>query len=389
MGKILYIKYGELNLKGKNKITFVNQLHNNIKNSLIDYNVSINKEFDSTSITFNDDNYHAIIEILKFVPGIQYIILAHTIERDLDLLEQKLVEYIDPNKTFKISCRRKDKTYPLNSREITIRVAGFLLTKYTGTLKVDVHCPDQDITLEIKQNTITYYMNKIHGIGGFPVGINGKVLVLLSGGIDSPVASCLVQKKGIIPHYITFITPPHTSEEALNKVRDLIKIITLDGKISRPHLFAVNFTPILHEITHIKNESYKITIMRRIFFRIADEFAKHMGYFGIVTGESIGQVASQTMESMGVISSSIQNQLILRPLLCMDKSQIIKLAKKYKTYETSILPYDDSCSLFAPKKPTTKPKLEKAEKLEKDLYMLEPIIKNTIENLIKGDYNDN
>lgn len=385
MQKVLYIKYGELNLKGKNKISFINTLISNIRSALNDYETIVKKQFDCAFVDVLDEsNLNKVIDILKLVPGIQYIIIAHKIKRDLSLLEENISNYINPNKTFKLFVKRSDKTYELDSRQITLRVASFLFKNHKGNLKVDVRNPEQKIHIEIRQTEIIYYLDKINGIGGFPVGINGEALVLLSGGIDSPVASCLIQKKGITPNFITFMTPPYTSDEALEKVKKLIDVITLNHKLSNGILYIVDFTPILHEIKHISNEAYRITIMRRAFFEIANQICIKKKYMSIVTGESIGQVASQTLESMEVISQIIKNRLIMRPLLCMDKFEIINLAKKYNTYEISILPYDDSCTLFAPKKPTTKPRLDRVLKYEEELNLLKELISRSIELTLKG-----
>ncbi|MGL4768704.1 MAG: tRNA uracil 4-sulfurtransferase ThiI [Mycoplasmoidaceae bacterium] len=385
MNNIIYIKYGELCLKKKNRINFINKLYQNISFALKNFTLNIKKEFSSTIISdFSDEKKDDIVNILKYVPGIQYIILANKIEKDVSFLKKILLKIIDPSKTFKIKTKRLDKNFEMKSPDFNILLADYLLTSISN-LKVDIHEPEQEFTIEIKIDCFIIYSRTILGIDGFPVGINGEALVLLSGGIDSPVASCLIQKKGINPNYITFITPPYTSEKALAKIRSLIKIITLDQKISKGKLFIVDFTSVVQEIMHISEESYRITLMRRAFFKIAEKIAELNKYKIIVTGESIGQVASQTLESMETISSSIKNVLVFRPLLTFNKNEIIHLAKKYNTYETSILPFPDSCSLFTPKKPVTKPNIHKVLRLEEELELLPQLIDMTINKIKKEE----
>ncbi len=380
MEQIIYIKYGELNLKGNNKNFFINTLFKNIKKALKDFiGIKIIKEHDNIKI-YNCKNYNEIINILKFVPGIDLIILGTIINRDIQKLKLFCLDLIDKYKTFKIQCKRKDKSFYLNSDQIIREVASHIL-KNKNNIFVDVHNPEILVSIEVNQNNFIVYNNKIKGIGGFPVGVNSKGLVLLSGGIDSPVAGYLLQKKGMNIDYITFVTPPYTSEKALDKTKDLIKIITLEGKIQNSKLYIINYTQVLHELNHVKNESYRITLMRRSFFRIASKIAKFINAKVIATGESIGQVASQTIESMETISNSINDILIYRPLLAMDKKEIIEIAKKIGTYDISIKPYDDSCSIFAPKKPTTKPNINNALKYESELFMLKTLEENIIKKM--------
>jgi thiamine biosynthesis protein ThiI len=283
--------------------------------------------------------------------------------------------------TFKVKAKRLDKTYSLNSMQIAKNMGGEIL-KHFSLFKVDVHHPYLEITIEIYNQYALFYIHKIKGMGGFPLGINGRVLLLMSGGIDSPVAGHLLMKKGMHVDFLTFISPPHTDVRALNKVRKLRKLLTLNNKIECAKLFIVNFTKLQHEISHISNHSYQITIMRRYFIRVAMDLANKYHYDAIATGESLGQVASQTIESLTTINNVNTNKLILRPLLTYDKNEIISLARLINTYNTSILPYADACSLFVPTRPVTKPKADIAQKLELELDLISDIYHNTIDKYI-------
>jgi thiamine biosynthesis protein ThiI len=243
---------------------------------------------------------------------------------------------------------------------------------------VDVHTPKLPIYVEIKKDSAFFYFEKIKGTGGFPLGINGKVLLMISGGIDSPIAANLLIKKGLNVDFLTFISPPHTDDKALNKVRKLKEIVTLNNTLYKSKLYIVNFTSLQHEIAHISDYSYQITIMRRYFFRIAKHLAIANNYQAIATGESLGQVASQTIQSMQTIQDAADDFLVLRPLLTMDKSEIIEMAQKIGTYDISILPYDDACSLFVPANPVTKPTIHKAKKLEEELTLMETLLQSTL-----------
>jgi thiamine biosynthesis protein ThiI len=260
------------------------------------------------------------------------------------------------------------------------KLVGSCILEHVKNLNVSMK-PKHIINIEIDKVKSFFYFEKINGIGGFPVGINGRVLMLISGGIDSPVASALMLKKGIHVDFITFLTPPHTSDKVLTKVKNLIKIVTLDGKICQSKLYTCNFTPLQTEMAHMKNKAYQITIMRRYFYRIAKEIAIRNNCIGIATGESLGQVASQTPESMQTIQNAIGDFLVFKPLMCYDKNEIISLARVYSTYETSILPFEDCCTLFVPEHPVTKPNVKSALEIENDLFLLDGICKSVIENI--------
>lgn len=385
--KIIYLKYGELILKGKNRINFIDCLYKNIIYALKQFNsVVVAKKFDCMEIICNDNEYQEVLNIVKRIPGIFQIIEAFKIngnqiaqvkDQVLDLIKNKDFT------TFKVSTKRHDKTFPINSMDYS-KLIGEVILKNTKNKKVIMDNPDLTINIEIHTNNIILFFARIEGIGGFPIGINGKALSLISGGIDSPVASSLVMKKGLHVDFVTFITPPHTSDLALKKVEDLVKAITLDGKLEKARIFVVNFTMIQHELAHISDKSYQITLMRRYFFRIANYLKEKYSYDAITTGESLGQVASQTIESMQTIENVLDNKtVVLRPLLTYDKIEIIKIAQKINTYDISILPYADCCALFVPKSPVTKPRIDIAKKLESELMLIDKIFDDTLTKYIK------
>ena len=375
MKPIIYIKYGELTLKGKNRAQFIKVLVHNIKQMLLEYHELVYQVgYDNLKIiNLEKYNLQQVINDLQQVYGIAFICVAYQVNKEINEIQlacNKLVNNTD--QTFKIEARRNDKSFIYDSMQIKQICATYLLQNQP-TLKVDVHHPQLLINIEIKHDCAIVYGHKIPGAKGLPVGINGKALVLLSGGIDSPVASRLIMKRGISVDFITFITPPHTSQKALDKTIALAKQITLNNHLTKANLYVCNFTKLQEEIAHISKESYRITLMRRYFMRIAKRLAIDIKAGALVTGEALGQVASQTLNSMQTISSVLNDFLVLRPLITYDKQEIISLAKQFNTYELSILPYDDSCSLFAPKNPTNNPNVQTAMKLEQESLVLDAI----------------
>ena len=385
--RIIYLKYGELTLKGKNRMNFINCLHKNVVQALSSFKeLVINRKFDSMELICPDESYDEIFKIVQRIPGISQIIKAYKIDsNDLEKIENQIVELVKQKQfnTFKVITNRHDKNFPISSMEYSKLIGGIILKNITNK-KVIMSNPDLVINVEIHSNNVIIFFERIEAAGGFPIGINGKALALISGGIDSPVASHLIMKKGMHVDFITFITPPHTSEEALDKVKKLVQIITLNNSIEKAKLFIVNFSMIQRELSHISDKSYQITLMRRYFFRIANYLKNKYKYDALITGESLGQVASQTIESMQTIENVLDNKtVILRPLLTYDKIEIIKIAKKIGTFETSILPFADCCALFVPKAPVTKPRIHIAEKLESELDLLSKIYEVTIDKYIK------
>ncbi|MDR1991684.1 MAG: tRNA 4-thiouridine(8) synthase ThiI [Mycoplasmataceae bacterium] len=383
MKSVIYVKYGELTLKGKNKIDFINCLFDNVKKMLKTFtNVHIEKLFDALIIKpKTKTNQQQIIKLLLRVPGINLIIPAYETSNKFTMLAKNISEVLTKmamkKTTFKVITKRADKSYFMNSMEVSCKLGELILKKFKNW-KVDVHTPKLPIYVEIKKDSAFFYFEKIKGTGGFPLGINGKVLLMISGGIDSPIAANLLIKKGLNVDFLTFISPPHTDDKALNKVRKLKEIVTLNNTLYKSKLYIVNFTSLQHEIAHISDYSYQITIMRRYFFRIAKHLAIANNYQAIATGESLGQVASQTIQSMQTIQDAADDFLVLRPLLTMDKSEIIEMAQKIGTYDISILPYDDACSLFVPANPVTKPTIHKAKKLEEELTLMETLLQSTL-----------
>lgn len=386
--KEIYIKFGELTLKGKNRKEFTRCLYNNIKNALSDFKaLDIVLKYDSISIKkIAKTKFDKVFEIVKAIPGIAFVIEAYVMARTEESIHSFLDDKLEKNenKTFKVATKRSDKSYPTDSMEFSRQLGGYVLKNFKN-FKVDIHKPQVQINVEIKEDCFIVYFNKQKGCGGFPLGINGRVMMLISGGIDSPVAAKLLMKKGFHVDFLTFVSPPHTSKQAEQKVRDLIKAITLDSRLQKSHLYICKFTDIQHELAHISDHSYQITLMRRYFFRIAQDLARKCRCNAIATGESLGQVASQTIQSMQVITQVLDNTVVLRPLLTYDKIEIIDLAQKNNTYNISILPYPDACSMFVPANPTTRPNLEKAIKLEQELELIDDIYKRTMETKISKE----
>ena len=355
-------RYGELVLKGKNRRDFINALLRNTKAALADFkNLSYEARHDGLYIHLNGEDFFKIKPLLEKVFG--FVHFSGAIACDLDIEKiAKTALYLAQNakaKTFKVVAKRQDKRFSLNSDAINRQVAGVILRN--TDLKVDVHDPDLKLYITILSDKAYIMDEKIPGAQGFPVGINGRALCFLSGGIDSPISAYLTMKKGLRVEFIHFASMPYTSKQALDKVKELAKILSVYEEEAILHI--VPFTDLQLAIYEHADESYAITIMRRMMYRIGDRLAKKRHITLITNGESVGQVASQTIESLSVISS-VASSLVIRPLAMMDKSEIMVLARKIGTYDTSILPYDDCCTIFEPKNPVTKPKLDKCEYYE-------------------------
>ena len=318
-----------------------------------------------------------IEEKLKKVFGLHGIVICHKVHTNIEDISSKALELIQAEKgeTFKIITKRADKSFPIPSMEFSHKIGGHILRN--TDLKVDVHTPDIPLHIEIRKEGTFLYTNEIRGIGGYPVGIQGKGMLMLSGGIDSPVAGYLALKRGVTIECLYFESPPHTSVQAKNKVLKLAEL--LDAYAGNIKVHVVPFTKLQEEIFKNVPHDYMITIMRRMMYRIAENFAKKRKCKILVNGESIGQVASQTLDSMRVINDVV-SMPVIRPVSCMDKLEIIDLATKIGTYETSILPFEDCCTVFVPKHPVIHPSIEKAEEYEKS-FDYEPILKETIANI--------
>ena len=368
------IKYGELTTKKANRKMFINLLDNNIKNILGNINYKIIK--DRSRMYIECDNEEIVVEKLKKVFGIHGIVVAYKVNTNTSDIKNKVLELINTDyKTFKVNTKRADKSFEIHSMDFNRIIATHIL-KNTD-LSVDVHNPDVMINIEIRKEGTFIYTNEIEGIGGYPVGVQGKALLMLSGGIDSPVAGYLALKRGVDLECLYFESPPHTSIEAKNKVIKLASIINeYSGNIK---VNVVPFTEIQEAIYKNCPDSYIITIMRRMMYRIAEQVCKKRKLKVIINGESIGQVASQTLTSMITINS-VTNLPVIRPVACMDKLEIIDISEKIGTYETSILPYEDCCTIFLPKHPVINPDLNKAIEYE-NRFNYQELIDECIDNI--------
>ena len=374
MQELIMIKYGELTTKKANRKIFINTLNQNIERALKGENVQITK--DSVRMFIKCQNAKSIAIKLQKIFGIHSIVIAYKVNNNIDDVLNKALQIMDKNKkTFKVITKRADKNYPIHSMEYSKKLGGLILKN--SNFKVDVHTPDITLTVEIRTEGTFIYTNEIKGAGGYPVGVAGKGLLMLSGGIDSPVAGYLTLKRGVNVEALYFESPPHTSLEAKNKVISLTKILNnYSGKIK---LHVVPFTKIQEAIYKNCPDIYMITIMRRMMYKIAALYAEKIGAKILINGESIGQVASQTLDSM-VCINSVTNMPVIRPVACFDKLEIIEIAKKINTYETSILPYEDCCTIFVPKHPVINPKLDKCIKYE-STFDYNSLINEAINNI--------
>ncbi len=385
MEKIILIKYGELTTKKDNRNLFINKLEKNIKNLLKDYDLKIKKERSRMYISASD--IETVSKKLQKVFGILGIVICHKV--NTNDIESSIIEILKKEsfKTFKVVTKRADKRFPIPSMDYNKYIGGLILDNFD--VQVDVHNPDLYLNIEIREEGTFIYTNEIKGMGGYPVGIQGKGLLMLSGGIDSPVAGYLALKRGIDIECLYFESPPHTSLEAKNKVIELANILNNYSGNIKVHV--VPFTKMQEEIYKKIPHTYMITIMRRMMYRIATIYATKNKMPIIINGESIGQVASQTITSISVINE-VTNMPIIRPVACLDKLEIIEISKKIETYETSILPYEDCCTIFVPKHPVINPSLNKCLEYEKNLdynQMIEEIIENIeVITSLKKDYKD-
>lgn len=382
MEKLILIKYGELTTKKDNRKFFIKELVHNI-NKKID---NIELEYSLDRMYIKSNNLDETINKLKEIFGIYSIIECYKVNNNIDEIKETILKILKNEnfKTFKVITKRSDKNFPISSMEFSSKIGGFILKNIES--KVDVHNPDLYVNIEIKNNHTYIYTKEIKGLGGYPVGVQGKGLLMLSGGIDSPVAGYLSLKRGIDIECIYFDSPPHTSEEAKNKVIDLANILNkYSGKIK---INVIPFTKLQETIYKNVPNEYMITIMRRMMYRIASKLAIKNKCKVIINGESIGQVASQTLTSINTINS-VTNFPVIRPVACLDKLEIIEISKKIGTYDISIRPYEDCCTVFVPKHPSINPNIEKCEKYEKtfDYDSLIDECINNVEVIYKLDRN--
>ena len=385
MNRVIMIKYGELTTKKSNRKLFVNALYNNLKNKLKDYDVSFTSDLSRMYIEFNDHDLDNILDRINCVFGIHAYDVAYKVESDIALIENMILEILKnlSFNTFKVNTKRSDKSFSIQSTEFSKKIGGLIL-KNKENIKVDVHNPEINFNIEIRKDYTYIYLNEYKGAGGYPVGTLGKGLLMLSGGIDSPVSGYLALKRGIKIDAVYFEAIPHTSIEARNKVIDLSK--KLLKYTNELNLYIVPFTKIQEAIYKNIDNAYTITIMRRMMYRIMEKLVKRYKANVFINGESIGQVASQTLTSMRVINN-VTNIPVIRPVACFDKLEIIDIAKKIDTYDISILPYEDCCTVFVPKHPVINPELDKCI-LYEESFDYETLINETIDNIMKIKIND-
>ena len=362
MEKVILIKYGELTTKKANRNLFINIITDNIRAALSNYDVNIEKNRVRMFITTSPSSFDEVLSILQNIFGIHSIVVAYKVNTNIDTIYSSVLEVASSVdfSTFKVETDRADKSFPITSPDFSRNIGAHILKNIPGK-KVDVHNPDYLLRLEIRHDYTYIYSKEIKGSGGYPLGVAGKGLLMLSGGIDSPVAGYLAMKRGIKLECIYFESPPHTTPAAKNKVESLVRILNKYQPSIRLHV--INFTKIQEAIYKNIDPTYMITIMRRMMYRITEKVLRERKCYVIINGESVGQVASQTLTSMQVINN-VTNLPVIRPVACFDKLEIIDISRKIGTYETSILPYEDCCTIFLPKHPVINPDLSTAIKYE-------------------------
>lgn len=363
----ILIRYGELALKGKNMNRFLSRLQQNIIRALNQFpNVKVSRTQGRLFVLLNGHEPQPIIDQCKKIFGIHSMSLAIKVDNDVEAIKAGALVALNKNKTantFKVAVRRANKGFPIQSPEMN-QILGAHLLQNTDRFTVDVHEPDVEIQVEIRDKATYITSAIIYGLGGLPVGTGGKSLLLLSGGIDSPVAGYLMMKRGVQLEMIHFHSPPFTSDRAKQKVFDLTKVLTAYGGKINIHL--VPFTKLQQQIFKDIPERYAMTVMRRVMVQISEMVSKKHNILSLVTGESLGQVASQTLESINVINE-VTNYPVLRPLIALDKADIIDISKDIGTYDISIRPYEDCCTIFVPKSPVTNPRRDKVHELESNV----------------------
>lgn len=377
---VILLRFGEWTLKGKNQKEFENKLLQNVRRKLEGFpDIRFQKDHGRLVIELHQQEPEPVISKLQEVFGLHAFTVAQKVKPDLEAIQEAAKQLLERSSasggTFKVEAKRANKRFPIQSQEINRQLGTYLL-KNCPQWKVDVHHPDVTVKVEVRIQAAYVYGNNIMGPGGLPVGSSGKALLLLSGGIDSPVAGYMAMKRGVEIEAIHFHSYPYTSERAKQKVLDLAKILSKFGTSIRVHV--VPFTEIQTEIHRHCYDSYSVTIMRRMMLRISEAIAQKRKALALVTGESLGQVASQTIESMNTINA-VTSYPILRPLVAMDKTEIIDISRRIGTYETSILPYEDCCTVFLPKNPKTRPAIEKCEKQERR-FDWQKLVAEAVEN---------
>lgn len=382
MKEIILVKYGEMVLKGLNKKSFEDMLTKNIKRRLKNLGqFKITSAQSTTYITPVDENIDLdeVVDRVRKIFGIASLCRACVCEKDFSDITEKSLEYLNEvlsnAKTFKVNAKRSDKAFPMKSPEICTELGGILLEKFPN-LTVDVKNPEVTVTVEIRDTNAYIHAENLKGAGGLPVGSSGKAMLLLSGGIDSPVAGYMMAKRGVHIEAIHYVSPPYTSERARMKVEQLCdKMTAYCGGIA---FYCVPFTELQEAIKDNCPEEYFTVIMRRLMMEIAQRIAVNDNCLALITGESVGQVASQTMSAIAC-TDAVCRMPVFRPLVGMDKTEIIDIARKIDTFETSILPYEDCCTVFTPRHPKVRPNLADIEKAQ-SAFDFEPLIQKAIEN---------
>ena len=378
----ILIRYGELSTKGRNKKMFTQKLASNIKKALVDYpQVKVIPDYDFMYLDLHEAPEEAVIEKVKPIFGIQSISPVYIIEKDMEVAKKVVLDLLSQEnlegKTFKIMTKRSDHTFEMDTNQINLFLGDAVLEAFPE-IKVQLKQPDITVRIDVRREHLMVSLKTIQGAGGLPVGTSGRAMLMLSGGIDSPVAGYLAMKRGMEIQCVHFASPPYTSPQALEKTKLLAaKIARFGGSIQ---FLTVPFSRIPEEIKKSVPEAYLMTIMRRFMLRITDELRKNAKALAIANGESVGQVASQTLDSMVAIND-VTNTPIIRPVATMDKLDIIKVAEEIDTFELSIQPFEDCCTVFAPPSPKTKPKLEKARQYEARLD-IEGLIKEAVEGTV-------
>ncbi|MEZ7728244.1 tRNA 4-thiouridine(8) synthase ThiI [Granulicatella sp. 20925_1_28] len=378
----ILIRYGELSTKGRNKKMFTQKLASNIKKALVDFpQVKVIPDYDFMYLDLHEAPEEAVIEKVKPIFGIQSISPVYIVEKDMEVAKKVVLDLLSQedleDKTFKIMTRRSDHTFEMDTNQINLFLGDAVLEAFPD-IKVQLKQPDITVRIDVRREHLMVSLKTIQGAGGLPVGTSGRAMLMLSGGIDSPVAGYLAMKRGMEIQCVHFASPPYTSPQALEKTKLLAaKIARFGGSIQ---FLTVPFSRIQEEIKKSVPEAYLMTIMRRFMLRITDQLRENARALAIANGESVGQVASQTLDSMVAIND-VTNTPIIRPVATMDKLDIIKVAEEIDTFELSIQPFEDCCTVFAPPSPKTKPKLEKARQYEARLDV-EGLIKEAVEGTV-------
>ena len=381
--KIL-VRFGDLTLKGRNRKMFVSRVVNLVKEKLEGLKTTLEITHDRIYVAINEEDTNEIIKRLSYVSGISSYSLVVRVNTTSDMKEIKeaavnlINEQIKGDVKFKVESKRSDKTFPLTSLEISKEISSYVL-KQCHNLHVDVHNPEETLYIELRNKDTYLYLKDIKGMGGFPVGVAGKGLLMLSGGIDSPVAGYLAMKQGVEIECVHFESTPLTSIESAQKVIDLVKKMAKYAPKNRIKVHFVPFKELHMALLDNVPESYNITIMRRMMYRITSKLCDKFNALCIVNGESVGQVASQTLGSMNTINS-VTNVPVIRPVVTYDKNEIIKISRMIDTYDISIKPFEDCCTVYVPKSPATAPTIEKSVLFEKS-FDYESLVDLAVENV--------